>query len=178
MKTTGYILIAAGFLVGAFFSVLPEVVWTYVSIGLAAGVAGVVMVRLGERQRVRESATLEGGIRPLQEALDRLAEGVRGLNARKRDLDVYSLHRRIDELFPADQAVFVEGRESIAHVYSLQAYAEVMSAFAAGERYLNRVWSSSIDGYVDEAHEYLDRAEEQFTEAQAKLRGLGSSAEL
>ena len=44
-----------------------------------------------------------------------------------------------------------------------------MSDFAAGERYLNRVWSASADGYADEAMDYIDRARQQFEEARAKL---------
>ena len=54
-------------------------------------------------------------------------------------------------------------RESIAHG-GLQAYAEVMNRFAAGERYLNRVWSASTDGYIEEAHRYMERATRQFAE--------------
>jgi len=41
-------------------------------------------------------------------------------------------------------------------------YADVMSHYAGGERYLNRVWSASADGYVDEVNTYLDRSLEQF----------------
>jgi hypothetical protein len=42
-----------------------------------------------------------------------------------------------------------------------------MSAFAAGERYINRVRSASTDGYVDEVRNYLDRATLQLREARA-----------
>ena len=66
------------------------------------------------------------------------------------------VQHRIDELFPGDLNKFVEARETIPHVYRLQAYADVMSHFAAGERYLNRVWSASADGYVDEVRTYLE----------------------
>ncbi len=66
------------------------------------------------------------------------------------------VQHRIDELFPGDLNTFVEARETIPHVYGLQAYADVMSHFAAGERYLNRVWSASADGYVDEVRTYLE----------------------
>jgi hypothetical protein len=47
-----------------------------------------------------------------------------------------------------------------------------MSAFAAGERYINRVWSASTDGYVDEVCNYLDRATQQFREAWALFAKL------
>ena len=70
---------------------------------------------------------------------------------------------------------FVESRQSIAHSYGLQAYAEVMNEFAAGERYLNRVWSASTDGYIDEAHTYLEKARRQFGLALERFEGLGAS---
>ncbi len=79
---------------------------------------------------------------------------------------------RIDELFLEDFAMFVDARESIAHRYGLSAYTDVMSCFAAGERYLNRVWSASADGYIDEVNAYLDRALEQFTDSHQKVRQL------
>jgi hypothetical protein len=70
-------------------------------------------------------------------------------------------------------------RESMKNLFGLQAYADAMGAFAAGERYINRVWSASTDGYVDEAHNYLDRSTQQFREARllfAKLQQQYQSA--
>jgi hypothetical protein len=63
-------------------------------------------------------------------------------------------------------------RESIAYSYGLAAYADVMSPFAAGERYLNRAWCASADGYVDEIHQYLGAAREQFASSLDKVLAL------
>lgn len=93
-------------------------------------------------------------------------------NVLKGELDVYDVHRRIDELVPDHLTRFVEARSSIANAFGLQGYADVMSHFAAGERYLNRVWSASADGYIDEVRGYLGRAEAQFVEARDLLRRL------
>jgi hypothetical protein len=51
-----------------------------------------------------------------------------------------------------------------------------MSSFAAGERYLNRVWSASADGYIDEVSAYIDKAREQFVESLEKVRQLKVAA--
>jgi len=56
----------------------------------------------------------------------------------------------------------------------MQNYADVMSNFAAGERYINRVWSASTDGYVDEVRSYLERARAQFSEAQQHFDELAA----
>ena len=45
---------------------------------------------------------------------------------------------------------------SVNPIYPLQAYTDVISYFASGDRYLNRVWSASADGYIDEVTTYLD----------------------
>jgi len=52
----------------------------------------------------------------------------------------------------------------------MQTYANIMSEFAAGERYVNRVWSASADGYDKEASDYLQRAIEQFRDANEQLQ--------
>ena len=57
----------------------------------------------------------------------------------------------------------------MVHLFGLQTYADIMSHFAAGERYINRVWSSSADGYDAEATTYLAKAMEQFADAQRQL---------
>jgi len=71
----------------------------------------------------------------------------------------------IDRRFRDDLFAFADARRSMIVLFGLQAYADIMSAFAAGERYLNRVWSASTDGYVDEVLQTIDRAHEQFVEA-------------
>ena len=62
------------------------------------------------------------------------------------------------------------------HVFGLQNYADVMSNFAAGERYINRVWSASTDGYEDEVRHYLQRARDQFREGHRHYHELVSEA--
>ena len=57
----------------------------------------------------------------------------------------------------------------MVHLFGLQTYADIMSKFAAGERYVNRVWSASADGYDHEASTYLEKAAVQFREAQQQL---------
>ena len=70
-----------------------------------------------------------------------------------------------DSLLRGDLNNFANARESMEHFFGLQNYADLMSAFTAGERYITGVWSASIDGYVDEVRSYLVRATWQFREA-------------
>ena len=174
MKKFGYVMITFGFLAGALVAVLDEfrVQWVFFSGALVVGAAGIVLVRLGERQKSRAEGTLDSNIQSIESSLSRIVENITRLNAEKQSIDTYDVRHRIDELFCADLATFVDARESIAQVHGLQAYADVMSYFAAGERYLNRVWSASADGYVDEVNIYLDKAHTQFVDVLQKVRQL------
>ncbi len=178
MKTIGYLLIVAGFLGGALTTVLEteQVYWEGFVVAVIAGVAGVVIVRLVTRRAAREEDTLAANIQSIHQSLAKVVENITALDKEKASINPYDLRHRIDELFPADLATFVEAREAIGHVHGLQAYADVMSIFSSGERHLNRVWSASADGYINECHTYLEKAREQFSDALGKLEALETQA--
>jgi len=167
-------MITIGFLAGALVAVLDteQVRWGLFSAAMAVGAAGIISVNVAKRRKKQFKEKLADNVQILQKGLSRIVENIARLDAEKASLDTYEVRHRIDELFPDDLNEFVEGRESIAHVYGLHAYAEVMSYFAAAERYLNRVWSASADGYIDEVHAYLEKAHAQFTQTLNLLRQL------
>ena len=70
---------------------------------------------------------------------------------------------------------FADARESLIHLYSLQVYADIMSDFAAGERYVNRVWSAAADDYDAEAWTYVGKALNRFREATGRLETAGQA---
>ncbi len=174
MKQAGYLMIVIGFIAGALLSVVDEleVQWGYFICALIVGAIGVVLVQSGKRQHTKSEEKLTSNIQNIQASLSRITENITQLNAAKDSVDTYDMRYRIDELFGDDLAIFVQARESISHLYGLQAYADVMSYFASGERYLNRIWSASADGYIDEVNTYLDRAQKQFADALSKVRQL------
>lgn len=178
MRPLGYLLIVAGFLAGAYLAVRePEGLALGPFLGaLAVGAVGIVLVRVALRRSATHGGRLLADLESLEASLARIVENVRTLDRDKGSIDVYDLRHRIDERFPGDLARFVEARQSLVHRYGLQPYADVMNPFSAGERYLNRVWSTSTDGYIDEAHEYLERSHEQFEDALAVVRRLRAGA--
>ena len=178
MKYFGYLLIVVGFLWGAFLTVEQPmgVNNTLYLVALAIGVAGVVTARSAVRSEARDENRLITNIAAIESSLAAIADDADRLYAQKESINVYDLRHVIDETFPAHLAAFVEARESIAHSYGLKAYAEVMNRFATGERYLNRVWSASTDGYQTEAHEYITRARVQFDDALVTFRAIRERA--
>ena len=130
------------------------------------------MVRVAARQESTHADTIKSNLGTIDKSLESIVDKVRRLDDGKTEIDVYDLRHRIDEEFPDDLDAFVQARQSIVHSYGLQAYADVMNPFAAGERYLNRVWSASADGYIDEAHTYATKARKQFESTLEVYRGL------
>jgi hypothetical protein len=175
MKATGFLLISAGFLAGSLVAVQTEanqIDWRWFLPAFTVGVVGVVLARRGHSLQSRDADTLSGNVDQLTASIDRIVQNITRLCGESQQMHPYEVHGRIDQLFPQDLNSFVEARLSIAHVYSLPAYADVMNEFAAGERYLNRVWSASVDCYIDDVNEYLQRAQHQFQETRRKLRAL------
>jgi len=110
------------------------------------------------------------------ESLANIRSNLEELCESKGELPVYEARFAIDRLFREDLNNFADIRETMIHVFGMQKYADVMSAFAAGERYINRVWSASTDGYEDEVHLYLEKARLQFAEASGLFRKLESES--
>lgn len=171
MKLFGFILIAAGFLGGSYLTSLdPKLVdWNYFLPMLVVGIAGVVIVRMGNKQAAQESGKVSENLGVIDSSIANLVKNVSQLNRYKDNIHTYDMHKKIDALLLEDLDAFAEARETIAHVHGLANYADVMNHFAGGERYLNRVWSASADGYIDEVNEYIGRAQEQFEEVQKLL---------
>lgn len=174
MKTLALMLIITSFLVGAFLSSLdPQSVnWAFMAPTLAIGLIGLWLHRKAAHGEIHAGQRLAGNMQVLASSLASICRNLEAICARGDDLPVYEARFEIDRLFREDLSQFAEARESMIHVFGMQNYADVMSNFAAGERYINRVWSASTDGYVDEVRKYLTRAREQFAEARRHFEEL------
>jgi hypothetical protein len=174
MKLLGFLLVAVGFLAGSYYltGASGVVLGVRFAVCFVVAVLGVVILRVATRKQKSAVEKVTAEVKTVEQCLMRLAEGVGGLEREKDTIHVYELSGEIDRRFNLDLERFVDARESIAIAYGLPAYAGVMSHFAAGERYLNRVWSCSVDGYIDEAHAYLGHARDQFVEGHIQLSKL------
>ena len=170
MKVLGYVLLCAGFIIAAYATALDvEIVsWPLFGAAAIAAVVGVVVIKRHARSISQSEEVLENNRAELRESIDNVVRDLREIVS-SGSLRGAALRDRIDETLRPDLVRFADARESMVHLFGLQTYADIMSHFAAGERYVNRVWSSSADGYDGEAARYLGRAEEQFTDAQRQL---------
>lgn len=177
MKALALLMVIVSFLAGAFLASLDprSINWLLMAPVLIFGVLGLWLHRKARHAEIRAGTRLEGNIQTLGESLDNIARNLEAVCARGDDLPVYEARFEIDRLFRKDLDNFANARESMIHVFGMQNYADVMSNFAAGERYINRVWSASTDGYVDEVRTYLERARSQFREAREHFHELAAA---
>ena len=185
VRAIGLGLLLAGFLAAAFATVrLAEVedrpwesvAWTGYGVGLIVGVVGVAMLRSTRRHDASQSHKIEADLHILSTSLTRLVAALSDLNRRRETVGVYEVHTLIDAHLAEDLGLFAEAREGLIPSYGLQCYADLMSRFATAERLINRVWSASVDGYVDEVWSCMERAETIMTEVHALLERAGPSS--
>jgi len=172
MKLAGLILLAIGFLAGSYLSVaiVDTVDWKLYGLCLAAMLVGMVCLRLAARAELGQAGDKHSeDIEVLQRSLSALIGKVRGLEEARTDDDQLGMYERIDGELIDDINAFVEARESMIPKFGMQRYADVMSPFAKGERLLNRAWSASADGYVDEVRSCITSAREELEKAHALL---------
>lgn len=175
IKTIAYGMVTVGFVGASLASVLDTetLVWWHYAVCLGIGIAGVVMIRSHMHELRTEPNALAGNMTSLIECMTRVVEKCREYQGASLTPETcLGMHSTIDRVFVDDLRDFAQARESITHLHGLPAYADVMSSFATGERYLNRVWSASADGYVDEVALFMPKVQTQFTECLCKLKNL------
>lgn len=176
MKTLGFILLAGGVLMGAYSTALDieTTNWVYFLPSAIVAVAGVVIIKMDASGEATSERVLSANRNELTESLGNIVGNLDELVTNGDSIPVEKLRKEIDKRLRDDLRRFADARQSMVHLFNLQTYADIMSEFAAGERYVNRVWSASADGYEAEARNYLDKAARQFRHANA---ALGSVAE-
>ncbi|WP_018693351.1 hypothetical protein [Algicola sagamiensis] len=174
MKNIAYALISISFLSGSFICVLdPEKVNWFIFVPLfIVGCVGVVLLKSGEKKAAQCDVHLSANMDLLSDSIKNIVKNLEELNRNKESLPPYEARFEIDRLLREDLTNFAESRNAMVQRFGLQHYADVMSGFAAGERYVNRVWSASTDGYVDEVKAYLEKALIQFRESEQHFEKL------
>lgn len=171
MKPAGILLLAIGFLTAAYLASLDPVAtpWAWFLPAIGVAFAGLVLHRRAAGKASKAADRVATNRQVLAGRLDRIVAELEALAADKEAIPPHEFRFEVDRRFRDDLAAFADARDTMAHLFGIQAYADIMGAFAAGERYLNRVWSASTDGYVDEVLSYVERARTQFLDAKRLL---------
>jgi hypothetical protein len=171
LRKLGLLLISVSFLAGSYLVTLDpkNVDWAFFIPVIIIGFVGIGLFRASRRKVTHSEETFKENLSIIDKSLNNIISSLKKINEEKGNTNVYDFHDKLDEMLADDISTFVEARQTISHVYNLQTYADVMSEFAGGERYVNRVWTASVDGYIDEVHEYIVKSLHQFEEAQKIL---------
>ena len=177
MRPLALLLVAAGFLAGAYQAVRSpqELAVAPYLVAVLLGALGVALLRWDARRTASAAETVAAGMSELRERIARLADNAKAFELDAPTLPVDDFRKRVEQVFADDLSGFAARRETITVRHGLQAYADVMSPFASAERHLNRVWSASTDGYIDEARTYVTRAREELEDAREALGSLGGA---
>lgn len=183
-RLAGHCLLWIGFLSGAFVAVRSTEVadapwstisWPLYAVGIAIAVGGVFLLRTTQPGRDESDDTHTSNIAGLEALLGKILGHLRSWQTAEGRLPVFQVHGAIDRDIADDLAEFADLRQSMVRAFGLQQYARVMTEFALAERSINRMWSASADGYVDEvdrsnarAVNHLEAALERLREAQAE----------
>ncbi len=178
MKTVGYLLLIGGFLAAAYSTALDTQLtnWTYFMPAAIAAIAGVLTIKKQDRGEARSEHVLTANRAELGESLSNIIRDLELITGDSQSMSTTELRNTIDEKLRNDLRRFADARESLVHLYGLQVYADIMSDFAAGERYVNRVWSAAADDYDAEAWTYVGKALSRFREATGRLEAAGQAA--
>jgi len=178
MKNAAKLLVVLAFLGGAFLASLDPVKmdWPPFVAVVLLGVVGVFLSKRMESAAAKDDKVLVANRAGLETSLANITANLSELDGRKDKVPTYDMRFEMDKLFRDDLICFAEARDSMKHIFGLKAYADIMSSFAAGERYINRVWSASTDGYVDEVMMYVEKALNQFRHAQEEFDKAAANA--
>ena len=178
IRVVGHVLLWLGFLAGAFVAVRSVEVeaapwstisWPAYGVAMFVAVVGVVVLRTTKTAVGVASAEEAGAIDQLEAILARLQSTVENWSGQSDEINVYDFHGMIDETLAEDLGQFADLREAMIPEFGLDHYARIMTEFALAERTLNRTWSASADGYVDEVRTCLARAVAHLTAARKRL---------
>jgi hypothetical protein len=166
-RLCGHVLLWVGFLDGALVTVRSTevpgdpwatIAWFEYAVALAVAVAGVIILRTTKRSARAGAEKQAGNVAEMKAVLMRLRKRLEFWQTDAGKMPVHDVHRAIDEHLTDDFALFADLRESLIDAFGLSGFAAVMTEFALAERTVNRIWSASADGYIDEVAACLPRA--------------------
>jgi len=177
MNVIGMLLLAVGFLAGAYATATDTVDtnWLLFVPAVVIAAVGVWLQKSHARSDATSESRLASNRTALQESLRSIIASLESMQTGEQRGE-QALTQLIDERLRDDLRRFADSRQSLVHLFNVDVYASIMSEFAAGERYVNRVWSASADGYAHEADTYLGKALGQFKAAAKQLDELSVSA--
>ncbi len=136
----------------------PTVNWLWYGLSMILGIGGVVLLRKTSKSKETESSRVAEEFSIVTRSLTDLQLRIGELAANLEKLAPQDVVEFIDETCVDPFTDFADARNALIQRYGLRAFAEIMTQFASGERFLNRTWSAAADGYMNEAMDSVTRS--------------------
>ncbi len=179
----GQLCLWCGFIGGALVAVRSEeiaehpmatVTWWLYGVFIAVGVVGVVLLRRCQQTTAGDVERIEAEYSTLTSSMETMLTEIADLRDRCLSMAPSAIVRFIDERLAPPLSDFADSRNALIRRHGLNAFGDVMTQFASGERFTNRAWSAAADGYLDEVKRSVDRADLHLQEAANKMADLES----
>jgi hypothetical protein len=141
--------------------------WLVVAV-VAIG-AGIVLRRSALREEAEAPSPEGEGYDVLVRTIDAATKDVAEIETSLEKLQLEDLHARVDAVLSGPLTDFAAARQELSDRHGMAVYAKVLGPFSQGERFLNRAWSASTDGYLDEARDSVRAARPELEAARAAL---------
>lgn len=184
MYFLGQILLWVGFLAAAFHTVRQDEVvgdrwstidWKWYLGAMVFGAMGAILIRQSRKADGLDTARTDSQFSTLEGSLRKLISQVGELRGMCLDTAPSEMVKQIDNRCAEPFAEFADARNALVQRFGLQGFAEVMTDFASSERFVNRAWSASADGYMEEAANSLERAAVHLEMARQRMSELADS---
>jgi hypothetical protein len=151
-------------------SLWPAVYWPGYLAAVVVGIGGAVLIRASSKSATSNESLNQAGLEQLTTVLQALVVEVDRLTEALPTLAPEEAVPWIDTHCVPLCADFADNREVMKTTFGLAGFAAVMSEFASGERFLNRVWSAAADGYMEEAWRSIQTSQRFFHKALEELQ--------
>jgi hypothetical protein len=143
--------------------------WLWYGLSMAAGLVGVVLLRSTAKTAEQDQGRVNENYSTVQSSLVALNQKIGKLDRELSSMSPEQSVQYIDEGLADHFSDFADARKSMIQRFGLPSYAEIMTQFASAERFVNRAWSASADGYMGEVKDCVTRAKKHLAEAQQLL---------
>ncbi len=144
--------------------------WTWYLISAGICLLGIGFLHAGRKPNAHHAERLSANLEQIKSNLADLVVNTQRLQHDIKGLQPGQILAYIEGQLHDDLRDFADGRDSITAEHGLELFARVMTQFASGERAINRAWSASADGYVEEAASCVDHALTMFQSAEKLLQ--------
>lgn len=155
----------------------PAPRWSIVTAGILILCVGIAWARIAQKKRATAaaSASSERAIDVVQSALDQASSRTRALRSSAAEAPFDGVTTECEAIVRECVERVAGQQESLSREYGFAGYAQVMTPFAAAERWLNRAWSAASDAHRPEVLASLERAIEHIDEALAECARLSAA---